>query len=188
MDPSPNDLQALRAADSAAVRSWFDTHVDGLFAFVFPRVGGQREVARDVTQAVFTHSLDRMKHFDPARGSMSTWLRMNALNEIKRARRRLQRELATDPDVLVRDWAEADTRELPAEAMARCETRDLVDLTLHNLPDHYRSILRHRYLEDASLADIAARSNREVSSVKPLLHRAREAFRAEFQRLAAAQS
>jgi len=180
------ELRLLRKGDPEAMRRWFDTNADGLFAFVHARVNKNRDVARDITQQVLGDALHNIKQFDPQRAGMATWLRMRALNPIRKAQTRLGREHAMPgEEALHRQWADAGSRELPAETLARAETRELVDATLRNLPDHYRSVLRSRYVEDASLADIASAQNSSVTTIKPLLHRAREAFREEFERLAA---
>jgi len=170
------------------MRRWFDANADGLFAFVHARVNQNRDVARDITQLVLGEALRSIGKFDPHRGRMDTWLRMQALNPIRKAQLRFSREHPMpEENALHKQWADAGSRELPAETMARAETRELVDETLQNLPDHYRDVLRSRYVEDASLADIASEHNSSISTVKPLLHRAREAFRTEFERLSAVQ-
>lgn len=186
MSSHRNELRLLRKGNQDAMRRWFNANADGLFAFVYARVNQNREVARDITQQVLEQALRQIKKFDPDRGEMPTWLRMQALNPIRKAQKQLSREAPMPgEEALHKQWADAGSRELPSETLARAETRDLVDEALQNLPDHYRTVLRSRYVADASLADIASEQNSSISTVKPLLHRAREAFREEFQRLAA---
>src|SRR6185312_2174034 len=41
------DLRAARAGDRAAIERFYDAHVDGLYAFVFHRVGRDAALAQD---------------------------------------------------------------------------------------------------------------------------------------------
>ena len=67
--------------------------------------------------------------------------------------------------------------------LQRDETRELVSMTLANLPDHYREILDAKYLDEHSLETIAASRGATIDSIKSLLRRSRAAFKHTFQTL-----
>ncbi len=55
-------------------------------------------------------------------------------------------------------------------------------MTLDALPEHHEDVLRAKYMEGLSVADIAAQWNETPKAIESLLSRAREAFRKLFQK------
>lgn len=186
------DADLLRRAaggDAASVERFYSAHVDGLYAFVFYRVGRDPALAEDVVQEVFLDALARASAFDPARGSLRAWLYSGSRNVIRRALRSHRRS-----DELVQTWARIDAtltqvfaalerQPLSDEVLARDETRDLVHMTIANLPDEYRDALERKYVHGESLREIAGRLALSEDAVKSLLARARRAFRDTFTTL-----
>ncbi|MDB4400568.1 hypothetical protein N9Z85_03535 [Akkermansiaceae bacterium] len=99
--------------------------MDGLYDFIFYRVGNEPQAASDVTQATFERALEKLGDFDPERGSMVTWLRITSRNlirdHLRRARRNvpLEKLWARIDSVLERQFAEIDEKELPGAALER---------------------------------------------------------------------
>lgn len=182
-------LAAAAAGDRQALARLYDDHVDGLYAFVFYRVGGDAALAEDVVQETFTQALRRQAEYDEARGSLATWLSTLSRNVIRdhlRAHRR--------GDELAGAWQQIDESlgqifaalaqsPLPGEVLQRNETRDLVNMAIANLPETYRSALTRKYVEGESLDQIAAALGISVDAAKSLLARARRAFRETFSAL-----
>ncbi len=84
MEPAiSEDLAKIRNGDPAALKAWFDDHVDKVYGFVYYRVGNDSQAAADVTQATFERALEKLGDFDPGRGSMATWLRITSRNLIR---------------------------------------------------------------------------------------------------------
>ena len=69
---------------------------------------------------------------------------------------------------------------LPDDILQRRETAALVQMTLANLPDEYRRVLRQHYYEDRPVKEIAGTRGMSISAVKSLLYRARLAFKSAF--------
>jgi RNA polymerase sigma-70 factor, ECF subfamily len=67
--------------------------------------------------------------------------------------------------------------------MARAETRDLVNMTIANLPERYRTALMRKYVDGRTLETLAAELELSQDATKSLLARARRAFRATFSTL-----
>jgi RNA polymerase sigma-70 factor, ECF subfamily len=189
LTPGGGDRRLLRkaaAGDERALDHFYETHVDGLYAFVFYRVDRDPALAEDVVQETFARALDRRRDYDPERGSVQSWLctlSRNVIRDQLRAHRRSD-ELAATWERIDRSLAQIfealDRAPLPGEVMARAETRDLVNMTIANLPERYRTALTRKYVDGRSLEAIAAELQLSPDAVKSLLARARRAFRATF--------
>ncbi len=183
-------LRRVAAGDPAALRTWYDGQKHALYAFVFYRVGGDAALAEDATQSTFTAALENLSNFDPDRGDMKNWLRYLSRNIIRKTladfRRGEQLQQAWEEiDGSLRAAYERIDRELlPEEVLERDETRELVLMTLSNLPPNYRDVLAAKYIQGQSLQAIANAGETTVDAVKAMLRRARAAFRECFLALA----
>ena len=65
----------------------------------------------------------------------------------------------------------------PARQSADDERAERIAAALNTIPDRYEAVLRAKYLEGRSVADIAAESGDTAKAVESLLTRARQAFR-----------
>ena len=185
------DLRAARAGDRDAIGRFYDAHVDGLYAFVFYRVGRDQSLAEDVVQETFTIALSREQDYDPARGSVGSWLTVLSRNVIRdhlRAHKRsdeLQARWERVDATLSQTFASMAERPLPGEVLERAETRDLVHMAVANLPEQYRTALTRKYVDGESLETLAGELGISVDATKSLLARARRAFRDTFATLSA---
>ena len=162
-------LDAVLAGDERAWRAWYDESFPGLHAYALWRCGGARHHADEVVQETWLAAVRRLRSFDPARGSFAGWLRAIAANVLRNHFRRERR----------RGRTEALAGE-PAAAGADEETRhraEGVALALAALPERYEDVLRAKYLDGLSVADIAAAHGESPKAVESLLTRARQAFR-----------
>ncbi|HEY5938108.1 MAG TPA: sigma-70 family RNA polymerase sigma factor [Kofleriaceae bacterium] len=185
------DLRAARSGDKQAIERFYEAHVDGLYTFVFYRVGRDTSLAEDVVQETFTVAMSKQADYDPARGSIGSWLTVLSRNVIRdhmRAHKRTD-ELATTWDridiSLAQNFAAMAERPLPGEVLERAETRDLVHMAVANLPEQYRTALTRKYVDGESLETLAGEFGISVDATKSLLARARRAFRDTFATLSA---
>jgi RNA polymerase sigma-70 factor, ECF subfamily len=156
---------AVARGDAAAWRAWYEAEYPALEAYVLWRCGSSRDLADDVLQDTWLTAVRRVRRFDPVAGPFQGWLcgiAANVLRNQLRARRRRsarQEPLANDP-------AAADRRraERVAEALA-------------TLPERSEHVLRMKYLDRLSVAEIAAACGETEKAVESLLARARAAFR-----------
>src|SRR4051794_37171807 len=185
------DLSAARSGDKQAIERFYDAHVDGLYAFVFYRVGRDQSLAEDVVQETFAIALSRKADFDPARGSVGSWLTVLSRNVIRdhlREHKRtdqLQAAWERIDATLAQTFAAMAERPLPGEVLERAETRDLVHMAVANLPEQYRIVLTRKYVDGESLETVASELGISVDAAKSLLARARRAFRDTFATLSA---
>ena len=186
-----SDLRAAQDGDKVAIARFYDAHVDGLYTFVFFRVGRDATLAEDVVQETFTLALTRRDAYDPARGSIASWLSVLSRNVIRdhvREHRRgdaLQATWERIDATLAQTFAAMAERPLPGEVLERAETRDLVHMAVANLPDQYRTALTRKYVDGESLETLAGELGISVDATKSLLARARRAFRDTFATLSA---
>lgn len=174
--------------DRAAAETLFERHMESLYEFVHYRVGGDRQLAENVVQETLLVAFQKLGDFE-GRSSLHTWLCGIAKNKI-RALRRERKPLRID-DLLQQVDPEIDaillqieTEELPSAAIEARETRDLVGATLSSLPPEYRRALVDKYVEELSVAEIAAKSQKGAKATESMLHRARVAFVRVFELLA----
>jgi RNA polymerase sigma-70 factor (ECF subfamily) len=184
-----DDLAAASAGDADAMGRFYDQHVDGLYAFVFYRVGRDAALAEDVVQETFARALAQQDAYDPDRGSVASWLctlSRNLIRDQLRAHRRAD-ELADTweriDQSLAQVFAALAEQPLPGDVLERDETRDLVNMTIAHLPEQYRTALTHKYIDGDSLEALAQHLGVSVDATKSLLARARRAFRDTFATL-----
>jgi RNA polymerase sigma-70 factor (ECF subfamily) len=184
-------LADAQAGDRDAIGRFYDAHVDGLYAFVFYRVGRDSSLAEDVVQETFTVALSRKAEYDAERGSVGSWLTVLSRNVIRDHMRDHKRS-----DDLLTAWERIDAtlaqtfaamaeRPLPGEVLERAETRDLVHMAVANLPEQYRTVLTRKYVDGESLETLSSELGISVDATKSLLARARRAFRETFAALSA---
>lgn len=181
------DLRAAQGGDRDAITRFYDAHVDGLYTFVFYRVGRDAALAEDVVQETFANALARRAEYDPARGEVSAWLTVLSRNVIRdhlRDHRRVEQWDRIDAS-LAETFAAMAERPLPGEVLERAETRDLVHIAIANLPEQYRSALTRKYVDGETLETLARDLGISVDAAKSLLARARRAFRDTFATVSA---
>ena len=185
------ELRAAQTGDRGAIARFYDAHVDGLYAFVFYRVGRDAALAEDVVQETFALALAKQSEYDAARGSVASWLTVLSRNVIRdhlRAHKRsneLQARWERIDGTLSQMFAAMAERPLPGEVLERAETRDLVHIAIANLPEQYRSALTRKYVDGESLETLARDLGISVDATKSLLARARRAFRDTFATVSA---
>lgn len=160
--------RAVLRGDETAWRALYNDAFEPLFAYVQWRSGGWASMAEDVVQETWLVAVRRLRDFDPAQGSFLHWLRGIAANVIRnqlRGQRRHPSQSLDGVDVPARSDLEARER---AERIAR---------TLDALPSRQEAVLRAKYLDQQSVAQIAALWGETEKAIESLLTRARQAFR-----------
>ena len=116
--PSASDADLIAAVlrgEREAFRPLMERHQQAVFNYLFRRVGGNVEAARDLTQGVFLKAYQHLAEVDPSQG-FTPWLYRIAHNESanharSRARRREQ------------GWAPEDLERLPDPMGSTPESR-----------------------------------------------------------------
>jgi RNA polymerase sigma-70 factor (ECF subfamily) len=176
------------AGDAGAVKALADAVLQPLYAFCLYRVGRNRHLCEEVVQETLVRALRDLDKYEPERGGnhIFPWLTGLARNEIHRA---LQRERTTVSlealwDRVDRElldvFARLDSEPLGEDILVREETRELVNMTMAQLPSHYREALEAKYVDGKSVRDLAAVWRTTEKAAESQLTRARKAFKATF--------
>jgi RNA polymerase sigma-70 factor (ECF subfamily) len=164
---------AVLSGDERAWRAWYEEHFADLYGYVLWRCAGLRDLADEVVQETWLTAVRRIRAFDPAQGAFGGWLRGIATHLLrnhfrKEARRATRSQPLDDLDAPAAPGDAAPDRRERAERVARA---------LVALPQRYEAVLRAKYLDGHSVAEIAAASGETLKAVESLLTRARQAFR-----------
>ena len=179
------------AGDREAVALLARDALPPLFQFCLYRVGKDRHLCEEVVQETLVRALRDLHRYEPERANNNVfpWLTGLARNEISRVLARDRRRLSLDElwsrldRELLAVYERLEDEPLADEALLREETRELVNVTLSQLPSHYREALEAKYVRGASVHDLAELWHTTDKAVESLLTRARKAFRATFQAL-----
>jgi RNA polymerase sigma-70 factor (ECF subfamily) len=170
--------KSLQDRDAAAWDEFYEEHVRELYGFVFRVVRGDPQTAADVFQDTWLDAIRHIGQFDPKRGELRSWLfgiarRRVALHWRQRlARRGTAAAARAEVPVEVSDGAV-----VPDDVLEHLEQAAVVQASLLALPPERRQVLLDKYVEELSVAQIAARTGKSPKAVESLLSRAREQFR-----------
>jgi RNA polymerase sigma-70 factor (ECF subfamily) len=183
----------IASGEESAFVIAYDRHAGFLFASV-ARFLGDREAAAEVVQDAFVTLWRRARQFDARSGSLLTWLlaiaRHRAIDRLRAEGRRPTRDAIrleafteggsdgspAHPDVPRQLIADAATD--PATVAARRWTQAVVRSGIAELPEHERRVILLGYAEDLSQAQIAARLEWPLGTVKSRTRRAMAQLRA----------
>jgi RNA polymerase sigma-70 factor (ECF subfamily) len=165
---------AVLAGNEQAWSALYADAFDALRAYVHWRCAGWRDLADEIVQETWLIAVRRIRTFAPERGNFAGWLRGIAANVV---RGHLRHRVRHNGKLL---------RELPQRAAIddssrRREEAERVAYALAELPDHYEAVLRAKYLDGQSVAEIAAERNESPKAIESMLTRARQAFREAYE-------
>lgn len=165
--------QAVLAGDERAWQALYDAAFEPLHAYIAWRCGGRADWADDLVQETWMIAVRRLANFDPEKGPFLQWLRGIAANLLRNHFR--MRRPATGQELPDRP-AGVDS------GLTQPDQAERVGAVLAELPVPYEDVLRAKYLDQRSVADIAAEFGQSIKAVESLLTRARQAFRAAFSK------
>jgi RNA polymerase sigma-70 factor (ECF subfamily) len=175
-----------------AWRRLYDAYAQSVWRFVARLMGPTSADVADIVQETFLAAARSARTFDPARGSVWLWLcgiarRQAALHYRKldrhtRVRDAGERLGAAEGNGQMVRWI-ADRQPPPAEVLASAELATLVRAALTSLSEDHGSLLAARYLDEASVDEIADAEQCTATAIRSRLARARQAFREKFTRL-----
>ncbi len=142
---------------------------------------GNHELAKDLAQDVFMRVYRARKRYVPG-AKFSTWLFTITSNVAKNA----QRSRARRPEINLEGresgpmgirpleaMAQVSSGQIPARALDRAETRDVVRMAVQSLNERQRMAVLLSKFEGMSYAEIAEIMEMSVQAIKSLLSRAR---------------
>jgi RNA polymerase sigma-70 factor, ECF subfamily len=163
------DLSEL-VRDERAFRAWYERALPRVYGVVFDRCGGDRALAEEITQEAFVEAVRNRERFE-GRSDPVTWVTSIARHKVADHHRRAARDERRRLRLLSGTAADEEA------AWGRFETREDVARALGLLTAGQREVLCLRYLDDLSVAVIAATIGRSESATESLLSRGRESLR-----------
>ncbi|MEM8932146.1 MAG: sigma-70 family RNA polymerase sigma factor [Acidobacteriota bacterium] len=181
-------VKRLLRGDERAFERFFSDHFAGLYRFAASRLRDDA-AAEEVAQATLCQAIRKLATYR-GEASLFTWLCTFCRHEIAAHVKRNRR--IPEPIGFVEDIPEVRAAlesvlgddEGPAADLRRRELARRVRATLDRLPAHYGRALEWKYLEESSVAEIAARLDLGPKAAESLLTRARAAFRDAYRELA----
>ncbi len=176
LDDDARLMLAFRDGDRRAFDALFARYTPRVLTFL-TRLVRDRARAEELTQDVFVRIYNAADRYEP-RARFSTWIFGIAhnlgLNELARAHRRYERG-----DTPLEELGAADPEPGADEKVEAAELRVRLERALGKLPDRQRAALLLRSEQGLAYEEIAVALDASVSSVKSLIHRARETLIAE---------
>ncbi|MCX7634239.1 MAG: RNA polymerase sigma factor [Syntrophales bacterium] len=150
-------------------------HYGGTVYNLAYRMTGCLQEAEDVAQEVFLQAYRSLWRYDP-RKRFFTWVYTIALNILRNRLKSQDRRRQRDNEGIVDAVPCAETSTPEALYLQR-EEDDLLDSSLHQLPQEMREVLVLRYYQGLSFAEMAAILSTSESAVKMRTYRALERLR-----------
>lgn len=163
----PELVARMARGDARAFEQLYDRSSALLYTLAL-RILEDRDEAADLLQEVFGEVWRKGKHYEAGRGSPMAWLiTLTRSRAIDRLRSRSARgHGATDSLDQVKAADLRTDGPGPFEARAEVELQGLVGKALGELPEAQRQALELAYYEGLSHAEIAARLNQPVGTIK----------------------
>ena len=172
MDDDAQLMLAFQRGDRRAFDALFARYTPRVLTFL-TRMVRDRGRAEELTQDVFVRIYNAAARYEP-RARFSTYVfgiaHNLALNELARAHRKYEQSKSE-----LEELAGADPRANAEEQLDGERMRGRLQRALATLPERQRAALVLRSEQDLDYDEIAETLETTVSSVKSLLHRAREA-------------
>ncbi|MEO1369974.1 MAG: sigma-70 family RNA polymerase sigma factor [Acidobacteriota bacterium] len=167
-------LRDLDRGDRAAFDRFVATYSPAIWRYAQTRLGA--DAAADVVQSTLLAAIERLDSFR-GDGALGAWLISICRHQVAEIRRRqgVRSRYATSGDI---DLDRVETTDpSPGDDYDRREQRASVHAALDLLTPPYGDVLEWKYLEEASVKEIAARLEVSPKAAESTLTRARAAFR-----------
>ncbi|HEX7878003.1 MAG TPA: sigma-70 family RNA polymerase sigma factor [Candidatus Eisenbacteria bacterium] len=165
-EPEARLVERLRAREGQALSELYDQYGPIVFA-IARRIVKSPGDAEEVTQEVFLYAWEKAHLFDPARGTLFTWLgtlarsrgidRLRNQKSQERRRDALSRAVSAEPRPRDSD---------PRRELDLIEAKDRVRGALKQLPPEQREPIEIAYFEGLTQSEIAARLEKPLGTIK----------------------
>ena len=138
-----------------------------------------RALAEDVAQAAFVKAAERIHQFDETR-PFAPWFFRIVVNDALKLAKRQKRNVSLDEldeDTAALATLLADPAPQPESALEAKQVREHVLQAVQSLPPEQRAVVVMRYFLDMSEADMSAKMDRPLSTIKWWLRDARQRLR-----------
>lgn len=170
-------VDKILSGNKKAVNLFYQFYKPKLLCFICRKVNNKKD-AEEILQDIFISALDSLPVFK-FNCSLSTWLYTIAKHEVidYYRRKKIKTLIFSHFPVLEKIVDKALGPEL---ALQEKEMKQKIFNTFKNLSEGYSEILRLKYIDGQSCAEIASQLGKTVKAVESKLFRARLAFQKEF--------
>lgn len=167
-------IKRLLAKDRLAARTFYQTYTPKLLRFIHTRIASEQDT-EEIAQDTLFAFLEGIRDFTH-KCSLSTYLCSIASNKIidyyrkRKLKRIVFSQLPAGLEPLVSELTD------PQKILDRRMTSEKITTILRRLSPHYARILKLKYIEGRSVAEIAKILTCSFKSVESSLFRARKAF------------
>jgi RNA polymerase sigma-70 factor (ECF subfamily) len=165
----------MAAGDEQAFVALYHRRHGQMYRFAY-QVSGSREIAEESVQEAFLGLIRSAGEYDPAKGSLLSWLygaaRNQVLRRLQRDRRYLPLEEVND-ELPLDERLELGTVDTVLDHLTRSERLNAVQQAVMALPLHYREVVVLCDLQEMSYEEAAKALECVVGTVRSRLHRAR---------------
>jgi RNA polymerase sigma-70 factor (ECF subfamily) len=180
-------VRGLHDGNADAWRMLYDAYCRQVWQAVARMMGPNAPDVADVVQETFMAAARSARQYDAARGPLWLWLYGIARNHVAlhyRKQGRISRPAPPDEQRVegnrrIVGWLEG-REQAPGDALESAELAAKVRTVLTELPIEYETVLTAKYLDGASVEQIAGTQQCSVTVVRSRLARARQAFRQVF--------
>ena len=176
-------MRLVAGGDTSAFEKVIERH-QALVAGTAARMLGSNSDVEDIAQQVFIRVWRSARRYVP-RAKFTTWLlkitRNLVFNELRRAKRRAQVPLQSDPgveEIPLKD----ETNSAPDASLLEDELQRAIEEAILQLPESQRMALVLRRYEQLSYEEIAGVLDLSVPAVKSVLFRARTELRSRLSK------
>jgi RNA polymerase sigma-70 factor (ECF subfamily) len=176
--------QGLRRGEPDAWRELYDAYAPSVWNAVARRLGPFSADVSDVVQETFLAAASSARNFDGAQGTLWSWLSGIARHHVAQHFRKQERQAriihaaeALGPrHERVLAWLE-HREPAPLDVLVTAEMAILIRATLSSLSEDYEDLLTQKYLDVATVEQMAGQRSASETAVRSRLARARQAFR-----------
>ena len=176
-------MRLVARGDTSAFEQVIERH-QALVAGTAARMLGSNSDVEDIAQQVFIRVWKSARRYVP-RAKFTTWLlkitRNLVFNELRRAKRRAQVPLQSDPGIEEFPLKD-ETNPAPDAALLEDELQRAIEEAIMQLPESQRMALVLRRYEQLSYEQIAEVLDLSVPAVKSVLFRARTELRSRLSK------
>ncbi len=168
--------------DGAAFTSLWDTHIEGLRAYIRSVIKSLDDFyVDDICSRSFEKAFRQISSYDPSISQFSTWLKriarntaLDTVDQRKRDQRKFQM-VYLDDDSHPSGVAEAlpDQTSTPLESIIQDEDEARSEKYIEGLPELYREVARKRLLDNLQYKEIAEELGLELNTVRTRIRRAK---------------
>ncbi len=135
-----------------------------------------RAQAEDVAQSAFVKAAERIHQFDEER-PFAPWFFRIVVNDALKLAKRQKRSVPLDEDASQLATLLADPSPQPEQWLEAKQVREHIMDAIQSLPPEQRAVVVMRYFLDLSEADMSAKMDRPLSTIKWWLRDARQRLR-----------